>query len=48
VWVRPSSGAVSAAVVTSYTDAMGALLSVTPLVDAPLTFTPVTVHPLGG
>jgi hypothetical protein len=48
VWIRPRSGAVTAALATSYADAAGPLLSVAPLVDTPLTFTPVAVHPLGG
>lgn len=48
VWLRPSSGAVAAALATAYTDAAGQLLSMAPLVATPLTFTPVAVHPLGG
>jgi PKD repeat protein len=48
VWIRPRSGAVTAALATSYADAAGPLLSVAPLADTPLTFTPVAVHPLAG
>ena len=48
VWLQPRTGAVSAAFTTSYADPNGPLLSVAPLVDLPLAYTPVTVRPLGG
>jgi hypothetical protein len=48
VWLRPRTGSVVAAFATAYLDSSGVLLSVSPLVDAPLRFTPVAVYPLGG
>jgi hypothetical protein len=48
VWLRPHTGAVSAAFTSAYADPNGSLLSVAPLVDLPLAYTPVTVRPLGG
>jgi hypothetical protein len=48
VWLEPRTGAVVAAFASGYADPAGPLLSVAPLVDLPLAYTPVTVRPLGG
>jgi hypothetical protein len=47
-WLRMRAGAVSAAVVTTYADAAGPMISVAPVTNTALQATPVTVHPLGG
>ena len=44
VWVRPTAGTVRAGVVTWRTDALGVMLSSTPLLDQPLTQRPVQVR----
>ena len=44
MWVRPTAGTVRAGVVTWRTDALGVLLSSTPLLDQPLTERPVQVR----
>jgi hypothetical protein len=44
VWVRPTAGTVRSGVVTWRTDALGAMLSSTPLLDRPLTQRPVQVR----
>jgi hypothetical protein len=44
VWVRPTAGAVRAGVVTWRTDALGVMVSSTPVLDRPLTERPVQVR----
>jgi hypothetical protein len=44
VWVRPTAGLVRSGVVTWRTDALGVMLSSTPLLDRPLTQRPVQVR----
>lgn len=48
VWLRVHSGAVSAAVRTSYVDPSGALMSVAPLAPVALRTTAVRVYPVAG
>ena len=44
MWVRPTAGTVRAGVVTWRTDALGVMLSSTPLLDQRLTERPVQVR----
>jgi uncharacterized protein DUF5719 len=47
-WLRPRTGTVVAALITSYADPAGQMSSVAPVTDTPLRTASVSVHPLGG